>query len=125
MRVVVSTAEGAQAIGPYSQAIKTSDMIFVSGQIALDPGTGQIVAGGIEAHTERALQSVEAILKAAGSDLSLVVRCVVYLTDMEHFDAMNRVYEQFFGKNKPARSTVAVSALPRRSLVEIEVTALT
>ncbi len=124
MRSIVSTAHGPAAIGPYSQAIKTSDLIFVSGQIALDPENGQIVQGGIEAHTDRALRNVEAILKAAGSDLSLVVRCVVYLTTMEHFGAMNGVYERYFGNYAPARSTVAVSGLPRNSLIEIEVTAL-
>jgi len=124
---VVSTPKGAHAVGPYSQAIKTSDLVFVSGQIALDPETGEIVAGGIEAHeahTERALRNVEAILEAARSNLGLVVRCVVYLTTMEHFAAMNSVYERFFGKDKPSRSTVAVSGLPRNSLIQIETTAL-
>jgi 2-iminobutanoate/2-iminopropanoate deaminase len=124
MRSVVSTTEGPAAIGPYSQAIKASGLIFVSGQIALDPETQQIVTGGIEAHTERAIRNVDAILRAAGSELGLVVRCVVYLTTMDHFAAMNGVYERYFASEKPARTTVAVAGLPRNSLVEIEVTAL-
>jgi 2-iminobutanoate/2-iminopropanoate deaminase len=123
-RTVISTPNGPLAVGPYSQAIKAQDLVFVAGQIALDPMTQNIVAGGVEAHTEQAIRNVEAILKAAGSGLDGVVRCVVYLTTMEHFAAMNGVYERFFDNDKPARTTVAVSGLPRNSLVEIEVTAL-
>jgi 2-iminobutanoate/2-iminopropanoate deaminase len=124
MHGVILTTEGARAVGPYSQAIKTADAIFVSGQIALDPATGVIVAGGVEAHTDRAIRNIEAILKAAGTDLGHVVRCVVYLTEMEHFAAMNNAYERFFGPVRPARTTVAVAALPLGSLVEIEATAV-
>jgi 2-iminobutanoate/2-iminopropanoate deaminase len=124
MRSAISTTEGARAIGPYSQAIKTADTIFVSGQIAIDPATGVIVPGGLEAQTDRAIRNIEAILEAAGLNLGHVVRCVVYLTEMEHFAAMNSVYERFFGPVKPARTTVAVSALPLGSLVEIEARAV-
>ncbi len=124
MRTIVSTPDGPRAIGPYSQAIKASGLIFVSGQIALDPETQQLVGGGIEAQTERAIQNVQAILKAADSDLDQVVRCVVYLTTLEHFAAMNGVYERYFDRDRPARTTVAVAGLPRNSLVEIEATAL-
>jgi 2-iminobutanoate/2-iminopropanoate deaminase len=121
-RSIISTPRGPLAVGPYSQAIKTKDLIFVSGQIALDPETQELVEGGIEAHAERAIRNVEAILKAAGLELDSVVRCVVYLTTMEHFAAMNGVFGRFFAK--PARTTIAVAGLPRNSLIEIEVTAL-
>ena len=123
-RTIVSTPTGPPAVGPYSQAIKAQGLVFVSGQLGLDPSTHQLVVGGVEAHTERAILNIQLVLKAAGSDLDRVVRCVVYLTTMEHFAAMNRVYECFFDKDKPARTTVAVSGLPRNSLVEIEATAL-
>jgi 2-iminobutanoate/2-iminopropanoate deaminase len=123
-RRVIATPTGPPAIGPYSQAIEAQGLLFVSGQLALDPATHQMIVGGVEAHTERAIRNVEAILKAAGSGLDRVVRCVVYLTTMEHFAAMNGVYERYFNKDKPARTTVTVSGLPRDSLVEIEATAL-
>jgi len=123
-RLVISTRRGPAAVGPYSQAIKALGLIFVSGQIALDPRNQQLVEGGIEAHTERAIQNVEAILIEAGSDLSHVVRCILYLTTMDHFAAANDVYRRYFQSDPPARTTVAVSALPRNSLVEIEATAL-
>jgi 2-iminobutanoate/2-iminopropanoate deaminase len=98
--------------------------VFVSGQIALDPATQEIVDGGVEVHTERAIRNIEAILQSTGADLSNVVRCVVYLTTMEHFSAMNGAYQNYFGADKPARTAIAVSSLPRNSLVEIEATAL-
>jgi 2-iminobutanoate/2-iminopropanoate deaminase len=123
-RTIISTPTGPPAVGPYSQAIKAQGLVFVSGQLGLDPATHQLVVGGIEAHTERAIRNTQLVLKAAGSDLDRVVRCVVYLTTMEHFAAMNRVYERFFDSDKPARTTVAVFGLPRNSLVEIEATAL-
>jgi 2-iminobutanoate/2-iminopropanoate deaminase len=97
--------------------------VFVSGQIALDPVTQQVVDGDVGRHTDQALRNVDAILRAAGSDFDGVLRCVVYLTTMEHFAAMNRVYERFFAAEPPARTTIAVASLPRGSLVEIEVTA--
>jgi 2-iminobutanoate/2-iminopropanoate deaminase len=123
-RTIVSTPTGPPAVGPYSLAIKAQGLVFVSGQLGLDPATHQLVVGGVEAHTERAIRNTQLVLRAAGSDLERVVRCVVYLTTMEHFAAMNKVYERFFDKDKPARTTVAVSGLPRNSLVEIEATAL-
>jgi 2-iminobutanoate/2-iminopropanoate deaminase len=123
-RTVISTPNGPLAIGPYSQAIKAQGFVFVSGQIALDPATQQIVDGGVEAHTERAIRNIAGILKASGSDLDRVVRCVVYITTMEHFAAMNGVDERCFNKDTPVRTTIAVSGLPRNSLVQIEATAL-
>jgi 2-iminobutanoate/2-iminopropanoate deaminase len=123
-RTVISTPNGPAAIGPYSQAIKAQGLVFVAGQTALDPVTQKTVVGGVEAHTEQAIRNVEAILRAAGSGLDRVVRCVVYLTTMEHFAAMNGVYERFFDNDPPARTTIAVSGLPRNSLVEVEATAL-
>lgn len=123
-RTVVSTPNAPAAIGPYSQAIKAQGLLFLAGQTPLDPLTQQVVAGGIEAQTEQVIRNVEAVLTAAGSSLGQVVRCVVYLTTMEHFAAMNNVYERFFKSDNPARTTIAVSALPRNSLVEIEATAL-
>lgn len=123
-RTIISTSRSAPAVGPYSQAIKAQGLVFVSGQLGLDPATHQLVVGGVEAHTERAIRNTQLVLQAAGSDLDRVVRCVVYLTTMEHFAAMNGVYERFFDKGKPSRTTVAVSGLPRNSLVEIEATAL-
>jgi 2-iminobutanoate/2-iminopropanoate deaminase len=99
-------------------------MVFVSGQIALHPDTQELVMGGIEAQTERAICNVEAVLKSAGSKLGDVVRCVVYLTTMEHFAAMNSVYQLHFEREPPARTTIAVSGLPLGALVEIEATAL-
>jgi 2-iminobutanoate/2-iminopropanoate deaminase len=123
-RIVIATSEAPLAIGPYSQALKSNGLLFVSGQIALQPDTQQLVSGGIEVQTERALRNVEAILKSAGANLGNVVRCVVYLTTMEHFAAMNSVYELFFEREPPARTTIAVSGLPLGSLIEIEATAL-
>ena len=123
-RNFISTSDGAAAIGPYSQAIKIGDLIVVAGQIALDPSTTRIIEGGVEEHTERVIRNIETILGAAGARLDQVVRCVVYLTTMEHYAAMNEVYGRFFGDCKPVRTTVAVTGLPAGSLVEIEATAI-
>jgi 2-iminobutanoate/2-iminopropanoate deaminase len=101
-RIVVATTEAPLAIGPYSQALKSNGLVFVSGQIALHPDTQQLVNGDIEAQTERVLRNVEAVLKSAGSNLGNVVRCVVYLTTMEHFAVMNSVYGVFFEREPPA-----------------------
>jgi 2-iminobutanoate/2-iminopropanoate deaminase len=119
----VSTDRAPQAIGPYSQAISVNGLVFTAGQVALDPITGQLVAGGIAEQTARALQNLSAVLSAAGSSLSQVVKTTVYLVDMADFPAMNEVYGQVFGGHRPARSTVAVAALPRGAQVEIEVIA--
>ena len=120
---VVNTERGPKAIGPYSQAIVAGDFVYTAGQIALDPASMEVVAGGIREQTTRVLANLQAVLEAAGSDLSRVVKTTVFLIDMADFPAMNEVYTQAFGAHKPARSTVAVSGLPRGVRVEIEVVA--
>ena len=120
---VVSTPGAPKAIGPYSQAIVSRGFLFTAGQVALDPSTGQLVPGGIAEQTSRALENLRAVLRAAGSDISQVVKTTVFLVDMADFTAMNEVYGRVFGDHRPARSTVAVAALPRGALVEIEVIA--
>jgi 2-iminobutanoate/2-iminopropanoate deaminase len=124
MRKVVSTTQAPNAIGPYSQAIRGGQFIFVSGQVALDPASQRIIAGDIRQQTERVLKNIAGILEAAGSSMSKVVRCVVFLKNMDDFQAMNDVYGTVFNRDPPARTTVAVSRLPKDSLVEIEATAL-
>jgi 2-iminobutanoate/2-iminopropanoate deaminase len=120
---VVVTGGAPKAIGPYSQAIATDGFIFTAGQVALDPATGELVVGGIADQTTRALENLRAVLTAAGSSPSQVVKTTVFLVDMADFGAMNEVYGRFFGDHRPARSTVAVAGLPRGALVEIEVIA--
>jgi 2-iminobutanoate/2-iminopropanoate deaminase len=118
------TTDGApRAIGPYSQGIKAGGLVFTAGQVALDPKSGELVAGGISEQTSRALENLSAILTAAGTDLSQVVKTTVFLVDMADFAAMNEVYGRAFGSHRPARSTVAVAALPRGARVEIEAVA--
>jgi 2-iminobutanoate/2-iminopropanoate deaminase len=118
--VPVHTSGAPQAIGPYSQAIRLGDMIYCSGQVALDPATGQLVEGDVAAQTRRALENLTAVLAEAGSGLSNVVKTTVFLSAMSDFQAMNEVYSAAFGGHKPARSTVAVAGLPRGALVEID-----
>ncbi len=124
MRDVIATAEAPQAIGPYSQAIRAQDLIFTSGQIAIDPATAQIVAGDVSAQTERVLRNLSAILQASGSSMDKVLRCTVVLKNMGDFAAMNDVYGRYFKQSPPARSTVEVARLPKDVLVEIDVIAL-
>ena len=122
----VSTPSAPAAIGPYSQAVQTGEMIYTSGQIALDPATGQLVEGGIREQTARVLENLRAVLAAAHSDLHDVVKTTVYLKNMSDFPAMNEVYASYLateGGVAPARSTVEVARLPKDSLVEIEVIA--
>src|SRR5271170_2507988 len=122
----VSTEKAPAAIGPYSQAVRIGDFLYTSGQIPLDPATGQIVAGGIEAQTVRVLENLKAVLEAAGASLSQVVKTTVFLKDMNDFAAMNAIYGQYLapeGTVAPARSTVEVARLPKDVLVEIEVIA--
>lgn len=119
----VSTAGAPKAIGPYSQAVRSNGFLFSAGQVALDPDRGELVAGGISEQTARALENLRAILDAAHSDFSQVVKTTVFLVDMADFAAMNEVYSRVFGDHRPARSTVAVAALPRGARVEIEVIA--
>ncbi|PYX94371.1 MAG: reactive intermediate/imine deaminase [Acidobacteria bacterium] len=123
-REVIATKDAPQAIGPYSQAIKAAGMVFVSGQVAIDPATGNVISGGIAEQTERVLKNLEAILRAAGTGLEKVVKTNVYLKNMSEFAAMNEVYGKFWKSAPPARATVEVARLPKDVLVEIDVIAL-
>jgi 2-iminobutanoate/2-iminopropanoate deaminase len=116
----VSTPGAPRAIGPYSQGITANGFLFTAGQVGFDPGSGELVDGGIAEQTLRVLQNLRAILRAGGTDLSAVVKTTVYLVDMADFALMNEVYAEIFGDHRPARSTVAVAALPRGARVEIE-----
>lgn len=125
-KTMVSTKDAPAAIGPYSQAVRVSDMLFSSGQVALDPATGAIVAGGIVEQTTRVLENLKAVLAAAGLDLAHVVKTTVFLKSMNDFAAMNEIYAKYLapaGVVPPARSTVEVARLPKDALVEIEVIA--
>lgn len=123
MRDAVLTDRGPKPIGPYSQAIKAGGLLFVSGQIALDPKTGEFLAGDIRQQTERVLQNVKGIVEAAGAHLNQAVKTTVFLKDINDFAAMNEVYAKFFAAAPPARSTVQAARLPKDALVEIEVIA--
>lgn len=123
MRYVIESNEAPKAIGPYSQGIKAGGFVFVSGQIAIDPATQNVVPGDVKAQTERVCQNLKAILEAAGSDLESVVKSTVFLRSMEDFAAMNEVYGRYFKNEPPARSTVAVVGLPKDVQVEIDVIA--
>jgi len=120
MNEVVSTNEAPGAIGPYSQAIKAGGMVFCSGQIPIDPATGQFISDDVAEQTEQVFKNLEAVLKAAGSGFANVVKTTVFLADMNDFGAMNEVYSKFFTDNKPARATVQAARLPRDAKVEIE-----
>ena len=120
MRKVVSTKQAPNAIGPYSQAVRGGQFIFVSGQIPLDPVTQQIVDGDVRQQTERVLKNIAGILEAAGSSMDKIVRCGVFLKNITDFEAMNDVYEKIFGPHPPARTAVGVAGLPKDSLVEID-----
>jgi len=124
MKEVVKTNDAPQAIGPYSQAIKANGFVFISGQIPIDPATGDLVEGDVNKQADRVLQNLRAILKAAGSSLEKVVRTTVFLKNMSDFAPMNQAYATFFTAQQPARSTVEVAQLPRNVLVEIDVIAL-
>jgi 2-iminobutanoate/2-iminopropanoate deaminase len=123
-REQVKTAGAPAAIGPYSQAIATGELVFASGQIALDPGSGQLVEGDVQTQTRRALENLSAVLLAAGTSLGQIVKTTVFLTSMDDFAAMNAVYGEYFTGDPPARSTIAVAALPRGARVEIEAIAV-
>ena len=122
---IIKTDKAPQAIGPYSQAVQIEDMVFTAGQIGLDPATKQVVSGGIEAETRQVLNNLKHVLEAANSGLNYVVKTTVFLHDMADFPKMNAIYAEFFPENPPARSTVAVAALPMGVAVEIEAVALT
>lgn len=123
-REVVHTQAAPKAIGPYSQAVRSNGMIYLSGQLGLDPATGQLVSGSVEEQTRRALANLLAVLEAAGSGLDRVVKTTVFLTDMGKFTEMNAIYSEYFSDQPPARSAVQVSALPKGAAVEIECIAL-
>ena len=123
-RKVVYTDKAPKAIGPYSQAIRTSSFVFTAGQVGLDPVGGELVEGGIEAQTRQVLINLKNVLAASGSGLERVVKTTVFLKDMNDFAKMNAIYAEFFASNPPARSTIAVAGLPKGALVEIEVVAL-
>ncbi len=120
MKTVIATTAAPGAIGPYSQAIEANGLVFVSGQIPLDPATGAFVPGGVEAQAEQSLKNLKAVLEAAGCSLADVVKTTVFLTNMGDFAAVNEVYARFFTAECPARSAVQVGALPKGALVEIE-----
>ena len=123
-RRAVSTNAAPGAVGPYSQAITTDDLVFCSGQVGLDPATGQLVPGGLEAETERAIRNLEAVLDAAGCTLADVVKTSCFLADINDFASFNGVYARFWPDPPPARSTFQVAALPRAARVEIEAVAV-
>ena len=124
MKEAISTDHGPRAIGPYSQAIRANGFVFVSGQIALDPRTQELVPGDISAQTERVLENLKGIVEAAGSSMDKAVRATVFLLDMNEFAAMNEVYARYFSRSAPARSTVQAARLPRDVRVEIDLIAL-
>jgi len=123
-RTQISTRHAPAAIGPYSQAIRCGQFIYTSGQIALDPASGELVGDEVQAQTHRVLQNMQAVLSQAGTSLTNVVKTTVFLTRMSDFQAMNAIYASYFSEPAPARSTVAVAELPRQALVEIECVAL-
>jgi len=124
MKESIQTDKAPRAIGPYSQAIKAGGFLFASGQIPIDPETGQFVAGGIAEQTEQVLKNLSAVLQAAGSSLEQVVKTTVFLADMDEFARMNESYGKFFAENPPARATVEAARLPRDARVEIEAIAI-
>ncbi len=121
---IVETDQAPKPIGPYSQAIITGRFVFCSGQIGIDPASGELVRGGVGVEADRAMKNIEAVLKAAGSSIEQVVRVTLFLTRIEDFKTVNDVYTRFFSSTKPSRSTVAVAALPKSANVEIEATAV-
>ena len=123
-REPVKTNNAPAALGPYSQAIKVGEFVYTSGQVAIDPATGEFIDGGIAEQTERVLKNVAAVLEAAGSSLDQVVKTLVFLSDMNDFAAMNEVYGKFFTGAPPARSTVQAARLPKDARIEIEAVAL-
>lgn len=125
MKEIVATDRAPRAIGPYSQAVRAGNMIFASGQIPIDPATGEFVPGGIAEQTEQVLKNLTAVFAAAGVGLDQIVKTTVFLVDMDDFTAMNEVYGKFFGEAPPARATVQAARLPRDARVEIEAIAVT
>ncbi len=120
----IATDRAPQAIGPYSQAVSIGGVMYLSGQVALDPASGELVGGAIEEQAARALENLGAVLAAAGSGFDRVLKTTVYLIDMKEFAAMNAVYARYFGDSRPARATVQVSGLPKGARVEVDAIAL-
>ncbi len=123
-KIVIKTNKAPKAIGPYSVAIRAADFVFTAGQLGIDPTTGNLVEGGIEAETRQALNNLKNILEAAGTSLSSIIKTTVFLRDIGDFSAMNAVYATFFSEESPARSALQVAALPKGASVEIEAVAL-
>lgn len=121
---IISTPHAPAAIGPYSQAVRWNGLVFCSGQIPLDPATGELVEGGVTKQTSRVLDNLKAVLEASGSSLGQVLKTTVFMKDLSEFAAMNEVYSHYFGENPPARATVEASRLPRDVRVEIECVAV-
>jgi len=119
-RTIVSTAGAPAAIGPYSQAVRAGNTVYLSGQIPLDPETGQLVEGGIEAQADRAFRNLKAVAEAAGGSLSQVVKLTLFLTDLGHFPKVNEIMQSHFSQPYPARSTIGIASLPRGALFEVE-----
>lgn len=124
MKRIISTTQAPAAIGPYSQAVDTGTMVFLSGQIPIDPATGELEPGDVAAQTDRVMKNLEAVLTAAALTFADVVRCTIYLTNLADFAAVNAVYGERFPTHPPARATVQVAALPKGSLVEIDAIAV-
>src|SRR5256886_8666796 len=124
MKVIIATEDAPRAIGPYSQAVRAGNFVFASGQIPIDPATGEFIPGGIAEQTEQVLKNLTALFAAAGVGLDQIVKTTVFLADMNDFTAMNEVYGRFFSEAPPARSTVQAARLPRDAKVEIEAIAV-
>ena len=124
LREIIATDDAPRAIGPYSQAIRAGNLLFCSGQIPIDPSTGEFVSGGVAEQTEQVMRNLAAVLSAGQSSLKQVVKTTVFLADMDDFTAMNEVYGRFFDENPPARATVQAARLPRDAKVEIEAIAI-
>ena len=120
---IVYTKNAPEPIGPYSQAIQFNNLIYTSGQIAIDPSSGQLIDGDIKAQTKQTIRNIENILTAGGSDISKVIKVSVYLKDINEFTAMNEIYEEYFGTSKPVRSTIQAAKLPKDAKIEIDVIA--
>ena len=120
----IATKDAPHAIGPYSQAVRSGNTLYLSGQIALDPGTGNLIDGDFAAQSRRVFDNLRAVLRASGADFKNVVRATVYVTDLGNFQVLNSIYGQYFGDHKPARSTVGVAQLPRGAQVEIDLIAV-
>lgn len=123
-RIVITTDKAPRALGPYSTAIQTEQLVFCSGQTGIDPATNELVGDDVESQTRQVLTNLQNVIEASGSSLELVVKTTVFLRDMADFPKMNAIYAEFFPANPPARSTIAVAGLPKNAQVEIEATAL-